>query len=146
MPSPKIILGAMALLLALGGAFVFGPLGPGSAYHRFMAKDPAYYAQVAHACEAVLRQHPIGSSALQPYAGPIGSFTLPPHDPSLPALIRALHPDTIILSSNRLYVGFGTGRVGWGIIWAQNEDQTNSWSLDTNANGVQKTLYAESRP
>jgi hypothetical protein len=93
----------------------FGPLGPGSKYHRFMAKGPTYYLQVARDCDPILKQHPVGSGALQPYRGLPGSFLLSAQNASLPPTIRALQPDTIILSSNRVYVGFGVGRLAWGL-------------------------------
>ena len=146
MRGSRIILGVVLMVGLLGALIYFGLAGAASRYHRFMAKDTAYYSQVAHACDAILQQHPIGSSGLQPYAGLPGSFTLSAQDASLPVPIRALHPDTLILSTNRLYVGFGVGRVAWGIIWEQDEDRTNSWTLDTNADGLQKRVYAESRP
>ena len=147
MRGPRVILAAGLLIVGLLSAVIyFGPAGPASPYRRFMGKDSAYYAQVARACDAVLQEHPIGSSGLQPYAGLPDSFSLSAPSASLPPPIRALHPDSIILSTNRVYVGFGVGRLAWGIIWEQDEDRTNSWTLDTNADGVQKRVYAESRP
>lgn len=147
MRGPRVILAAGLLIVGLLGVFIyFGPAGPASRYRRFMAKDTAYYAQVARACDAVLQENPIGSGGLQPYAGLPGSFSLSAEAASLSAPIRALHPDTIILSTNRVYVGFGVGRLAWGIIWEQDKDRTNSWTLDTNADGLQKRVYAESRP
>ena len=77
MRGPRVILAAGLLIVGLLGAFIyFGPAGPASRYRRFMGKDTAYYAQVARACDAVLQEHPIGSSGLQPYAGLPGSFSL----------------------------------------------------------------------
>jgi hypothetical protein len=147
MRGPRVILVTGLLIVGLLGWLIyFGPVGQASRYRRFLGKDAAYYAQVARACDAVLQKHPIGSSGLQPYAGLPGSFSLSAQAASLPAAIRALHPDTIILSTNRVYVGFGVGRLAWGIIWKQDEDRTNSWTLDTNADGLQKRVYAESRP
>ena len=147
MRGPRVILAAGLLIIGLLGAFIYlGPAGPVSRYRRFMSKDTAYYAQVARACDEVLQEHPIGSGGLQPYAGLPGSFSLSARAAPLPEPIRALHPDTIILSTNRVYVGFGVGRLAWGIIWEQDEDRTNSWTLDTNADGLQKRVYAESRP
>ena len=147
MRGPRVILAAGTLLIGLLGLIIyFGLAGPASRYRRFMSKDNAYYFQVARACDAILQQHPIGSSGLQPYSGLPGSFSLSAQAASLPAPIRALHPDTIILSTNRVYVGFGVGRLAWGIIWEQDEDRTNSWTLDTNADGLQKRVYAEYRP
>jgi hypothetical protein len=146
MRGSKIIVGAGISVLGLVFALVFfGPLGPGSKYHRFMAKDRTYYFEVARGCDAILKQHPVGSDGLKPRLGLPGSFILSAQDASLPLTIRALQPDTIILSSNHVYVGFGVGRLAWGIIWQQDDSRTNSWTLSTNADGLEKRLYAEAR-
>jgi hypothetical protein len=146
MRGAKLIVGVAVLIIGVVAALVFfGPLGPGSKYNRFMAKDPAFYSQVAHACDSILKQHPIGSRPLQPFHALPGAFSLSAQDASLPPIIRSLHPDTVVLSSNHVYVGFGVGRLAWGIIWEQDEDRTNSWSLSTNADGLERKLYAEAR-
>ena len=54
-------------------------------------------------------------------------------------------PDEILLAPNRMFMGFGVGRLGWAIIWGQNDAQTNQWKLDSNGDGSVKTVYAETR-
>jgi len=66
-----------------------------------------------------------------------------PRDPSLPDAVRALRPDEILLAPNRVFIGFGVGRLAWGIIWEQDDTQTNRWTLYSNAEGLVKTVYEE---
>jgi hypothetical protein len=139
------VVAALLIFGFFGILFCLGPFGPYSPYKRFMDKDATYYKQVAQACDSILRQHPKGSKGLQRDAILVDSFDLSTKDLSIPATIHALHPDRIILSSNHVYVGFGVGRLSWGIIWEQDDERTNSWTLSTNADGLNKTLYTEQR-
>jgi hypothetical protein len=160
MRAPRIILILIVAGVAVAGALIyFSPVGPGSPYRRFHARDSAYYSRLAHACDSVLQQHPqfakhsqgsgkqLPASMLWMDANDVlwEQVRLSPQDPSLPDAVRALHPDEILLAPRRVFLGFGVGRVGWSIIWEQDEIQTNTCTLQSNAEGLVKKVYAEAR-
>lgn len=61
-------------------------------------------------------------------------------DPSLPKIIRALGPEHVTLSSNRVHISVGEGRGGFGILWEQDIGQ-KGWSLRTYAESLERTHY-----
>ena len=71
--------------------------------------------------------------------------SLSPRDSSLPDPVRTLHPDEVLLAPKRVFIGFGVVRLAWSIIWEQDEMQTNKWTLKSNAEGLVKKVYAETR-
>lgn len=125
--------------------FIFRP----SPYLRFMGKDAAYYTDVAHACDVVLKGHPvISSNAVAHYQGVALPYTLKlsGDDISLPAIIRALHPDTILVSSNLVWIEIPPERRGGFILtWEPDYMRTNFWALQSNGDGSVKTVYEENR-
>jgi hypothetical protein len=144
---------------AVGALLYFSPVGPGSRYRRFHAQDSAYYSRLAHACDSVLQQHPQFTKHSQASGKQLPALMLwmdandvvweqvrlSPQDASLPDAVRVLHPDEVLLAPKRVFLGFGVGRVGWSIIWEQDEIQTNTWTLQSNAEGLVKKVYAEAR-
>ena len=160
MPASRILPILLAVLaVAVGGFVYFGPMGPGSLYHRFHGRDPVYYSRLAHACDSVLQQHPdftkhSESATNQQPATMLWMDTdnvlweqvrLSPKDASLPEPVRALHPDEVLLSPKRVCICFGVGRAGWSITWEQDDMQTNLWIMQSNAEGLLKRVYAETR-
>jgi hypothetical protein len=147
----------MALVLAVG--LCLSPIGPASPYRRFRARDAEYYSRLARACDSVLAQHPgftkyssdsskqVPTKILWADANDViwEQVRLSPKDSSLPQIIRKLHPDEVLLAPKRVYIGFGVGRVAWGIIWGQDEVQTNTWTLQSNGDGLVRKVYAEPR-
>ena len=81
MSGSKIILA----LAFLGGIFIvlalFAPYR--SPYLRFIHHNQHYYARLAHACDALLAQHPLGTNRY---------VEISPTDPSLAHEISGLHP------------------------------------------------------
>jgi hypothetical protein len=145
----KIILGvASVAILLLYPLFAFW-LCP-YRYLRFMHRDTAYYTQVAHACDVIKQQHPVSpydsvtlsSGLVLPY-----TLKLSGGDPSLPKIIRALHANPILVSTNRVWMKVAAewGRAGFGLIWEREEMVTNNWALSTAAEGLSKTVYEEPR-
>jgi hypothetical protein len=110
-----------------------------------MRKDSSYYSQVAHACDSLLREHPVSSSnSVTLYEGMTFPFTLKlsGNDKSLPKIIRALHPDCILISSNRVVIDIlPLPHGGFGVIWRQDDLKTNQWILQSNG----ETVYQESK-
>jgi hypothetical protein len=90
-------------LVAVSPLFIFT-----SPFRRFMGKDPMYHAEIARACDSVMRQHPLGTNAaIVSVAGGDESILLldvPLSDPSLPKVIRDLRPSKITISKNRIHM------------------------------------------
>jgi len=146
----KIISGLVfGVILLCGLAFLLVP-GFHSRYLRFMGKDAAYYTEVAHACDSIMVQHPPSSTdSVTLYAHMVLPYTLKlsGSDPSLPKIIRALHADHILVSTNRVFIDIPPERMGgFGVIWERDEMRTNYWTLQSNGDGLVKTVYEESRP
>jgi hypothetical protein len=160
MRTPKIILAFLVLLLlTLSVLFYFSPIGPGSPYRRFHGRDSSYYSRLAHACDSVLSQHPIFTKHPEPIEQGTKFSTLwidangiiwdqikiSESDPSLPKAIHALHPDKIYLAPNRVFLGFGESRSAWSITWELDETRTNTWTMQSNAEGWVRKVYTETR-
>lgn len=138
--------------------FYFSPFGPGSPYHRFHNHDVAYYSRLADACDTMLQQRTNYTQHTKPATGGSedGPFIwldannvvwndirLGPDDPKLPEAVRALHPDEVLIQPDRVFIGFGIGRMGWAVIWEQDEVNTKRWTLFSNAEGAVKTVYTK---
>jgi hypothetical protein len=120
-----------------------------SLYKWFQAHDQTYFMHVAQDSDSVLKRHGVGFAGLQADSRALGWFRLPESDATLPASIQVLHPDYILVSTNRLWVNCGgRGRLDWGFMWGQDsEPRTNTWVLRSCiAYGFERTLYAESKP
>ena len=147
------MLGA-AVLAGVGVLLYVGPSGPGHPYWRFHRRGPAYYSRLGHACDAVLRDHPHftkhaeGSGKLRQEMMlwmddnnvAWEQTRLSATDASLPDVVRELHPDEILLSPNRVWLGFGLGRVAWSITWQRDDVHTNKWTLQSNGDGLVKIV------
>ena len=118
-----------------------------SRYLAFMHRDAAYFSDVAHACDAIRLQHPPGSNdSVTLYGKMTLSCTLKVsgRDPSLPMIIRALHPDHILVSTNRVFIDIPPERAGgFAVIWQLDENQPDRWTLQTSGDGLVKTVYEE---
>jgi hypothetical protein len=152
----KIIPILVALIVAaLVLVFSFSPIGPLSPYRRFNNRDAAYYSRLTHACDSVLKQHNNFTRHTEAGHSPFlwmdanqvvwEQAKLAPSDPSVPDAIRTLKPDEILLAPGHVFMGFGVGRVGWAIIWEQDQTQTNQWILKSNGDGLEKIVYRERR-
>jgi len=134
-----VIVGFAALMFP----FLFMP----SPYLSFMGKDTKYYAQVAHACDSLFQQHPVSSNnSVALYPGMVLPFTLrlSGQDASLPKIIRALHPNEILVSSNRIYIEIPPERMGgFSVIWERTGQNTNQGILQANGKGFDETVYQE---
>jgi hypothetical protein len=131
-------------------AFVFFALPLfSSPYLRFMARDAAYYSEIVHACDTVLQQHPVGSNDTVTLYGHTMPYTikLSAGDASLPKAIRALNPDMILVSTNRVFIEIPPERMGgFTVFWEPDEMRSNYWALQSDGDGLVKTVYEEWRP
>lgn len=121
-----------------------------SPYLKFMGKGSAYYTQIAHACDSIIMQHPVNaadsvslySHAVLPYTIRLSGF-----DASLPKVIRALHADMILVSTNRVLIEVPPEKMGGFVItWKPDDIRSNFWVLQSNGDGLVNTVYEEYRP
>jgi hypothetical protein len=112
-------------------------------YLRFKYQNAEYHARFGEACDLLLTQHPLGTKE-----GIMLSGTTTP----LPAIISALHPVRIELSSNFVWIGVHEGHIGglciiWKPQWVpQDQAQTNTWNLSiTSGEGPQEIVYVGNR-
>ena len=160
MSGSKIVLAIVGLaVISVGILFYFSPVGPGSPYHRFHSHDAGYYDRLARACDTIIQEHTNYTPHAQASPGHGESafiwldtnnvvwddIRLSPIDRSLPEAVRALHPEEILLEPDRVFFGFGAGRLGWAIIWQQDDLNKNRWTLSSNAEGFVKTVYTETK-
>jgi hypothetical protein len=120
-----------------------------SLYKWFQAHDQAYFVQVASDCDSILRRYPIPFSGFEADSQASGWFRVPVSDEALPAGIRALDPDYILVSTNRVWVNCGGRlRLDWGFMWRdESESPTNAWVLRSCITyGPERTLYVKEQP
>lgn len=115
-----------------------------------MSKDNTYYSEVARACDSILNQHPVSSNDIVKLHGQMMlpyTIRLSGRDASLPKIIKALHPDSILVSTNRVFIDISPERAGgFGVLWEQDEMRSNYWILKSSGDGMVKTVYGERRP
>jgi hypothetical protein len=106
-------------------------------YWRFLERNKSYYVGFARGCESIMAHHPAGTNLY---------VTVSPADVSVPKIIRDLRPNRIAVEQNRISIGIGYGRAGFGIAWEPQPDgQTNTWAINTYAEGLIRTPYVETR-
>jgi hypothetical protein len=147
MRTPKVILGfVFAVVLLSGLAFLAFALFS-SRYLRFMHKDNTYYSAIAHACDSILLEHPVTSNDVVRFSSHIVvpfRMRISGNDSSLPNIIRQLHPDFVLIGSNYISLTIPPERMGgFGVSWKQDEMRSNYWILESDGDGLVKTLYEE---
>ena len=120
-----LVVGVIALcVLVLLAVTLFS-----SRYLRFMAKDKAYFSEVAHACDSILRHHPVSSNDTVTLYGHMSlpyTMKLSGHDGSLPKIIKRLHPDMVLISTNRVLIDIPPERMGGFVItWEADHLHSN---------------------
>jgi len=118
-------------------------------YLRFMHRDANYYAEVAHACDFILQHRPVTSNDVVRLPGtrtlPF-RLKIPGNDPALPKIIRRLNPDFLLVGTNHVSLFIPPEKMGgFGVIWTQDELQTNRWILQADGDGMLKAVYTEVR-
>jgi hypothetical protein len=121
-------------------------------YRGFMGQNQTYYCEIADGCDQLIIQNNKGllkndgPSDLKPpqlYPDVAHTVSLSGTNKALSSLLQELHATAFWVSSNRVYVRIGPmTRYGWGIIWEQDESDTNLWRLSTNGDGLQKEVYS----
>ncbi|GEM_PF-2905324 len=135
-PIAKLLLLFVALLIAF---LLVLPILVHRQQFAFRHSSPGYYADFTRACDSLLAQHPVGTNKF---------VEVPINEPSLPDIIRQVHPFSIKVASNRVWIlAWGPGRGnGVAIVWEpQSQGQTNVWTLSTTVENQTRTLYAAAR-
>jgi hypothetical protein len=138
------LFGLLAFVLAV--VFLLGYGWPGRGigdYPRFVIREPAYHAQFAQACEALLRSTPQGHH--RHLAG---------SDAALDPVILQLHPrivnvarDIIVQNQTNqasgvtIYVGIGPAM--YSVVWAPQDGVAENpvWELSANQESLSTVLF-----
>jgi hypothetical protein len=130
------------LIIAVVMAFVLGllwllPMMFESHYIRLQHKDREYYVELAAACDSILTKHPLGTNKV---------IWIPVTDPSLPMVVRDLHPIKLQVNPQRVWMLLDNdSRAGIGLEWQPKLDDTNVWKLDIVAESLETVIYSAKR-
>lgn len=105
-------------------------------YVRFESRGRQYYAEFAKACDSVMAKNPVTTNDY---------VEVPVTDPSIPKIIRDMHPTDIELESNRVSMDINSdSRFGYSIKWGPVEGApTNIWVLSTEMQNIWTTKYIQ---
>ncbi|HWY32642.1 MAG TPA: hypothetical protein VNX46_17895 [Candidatus Acidoferrum sp.] len=129
-----VIAVVMAFVL---GLFWFLPMMLESHYIRLQHKSSGYYVELAAACDSILAKHPLGTSEVN---------WIPVTDPSLPKVVRDLHPLKLKVNPQNVWMLLDyDSRNGIGLGWGPKWEDTNVWTLSIVAEGLETVLYSAKR-
>ena len=131
---------ALAIILVLAavvlGLLWFLPMFQ-SHYIRLQHKSHQYYVDLAAACDSILASHPLGTNE---------AIWIPVTDPSLPKVVRDLHPLKLQVNPQRVWMLLDSdSHAGIGLEWQPKWDDTNVWKLDEVAESFETVLYSVKR-
>jgi hypothetical protein len=112
--------------------------GPSPSHIRFMRRGPKYYSQLASDCDSLLQTASAAELAR--------SNRIPGSSTNLPAMIKGLHPNYVLLKTNGVLIKIGEGRTGYAVEWARNSAYPSQWDLETSAEGQLNLLFSDRRP
>ena len=134
----RIILVVAVVMAFVLGLFWLLPIMFESHYTRLQHKSGEYYAELAAACDSILVEHPLGTN---------GVIWIPVTDPSLPKVVRDLHPIKLQVNPQRVWMLLDSNsRAGIGLEWQPKWDDTNLWKLDIVAESLETVIYSAERP
>jgi hypothetical protein len=108
-----------------------------SHYIRLQHKSHEYYVELAAACDSILASHPLGTNEV---------IWIPVTDPSLPTVVRDLHPLKLQVWPERVWMLLDyDSHNGIGLEWQPKWDDTNVWKLDEVAESFETVLYSVKR-
>jgi hypothetical protein len=106
-------------------------------YFGLRHKNAKWYADFTAACDSVLAEYPPGTNEV---------IWIPVTDPSLPKIIRDLHPLKLQVNPQRVWMLMGSdSHAGFGLEWAPKWGDTNVWILQTIAESMETVLYSAQR-
>ena len=107
-----------------------------SRYESFASRQPPYFAEVAHACDAILREHLAITNRFLKLIG---------NEPWLPHAVLGLHADEVRVYPNRVWIGFDAEENSFAVLWEAQSDDPKSWALMTDFDGKLKRVYVEQK-
>ena len=126
----------LVLVVAIVGLVWFLPMFQ-SHYIRLQHKSPQYYVELATACDSILAKHPPATNE---------AVWIPVTDPSLPSVVRDLHPLKLQVNPQRVWMLLDSdSHAGIGLEWQPKWDDTNVWKLDIVAESFETVLYSVKR-
>jgi hypothetical protein len=136
-----IVVGGILVCLVLGLAILYG-LPP--TYFGFMSHSQSYYATLATACDHLIETTPHNAANASVWPGFV---VIPGNAESLPAAIRRLHANKVVVGTNRVAIVIGSPRLGFGIVWQPTEYSVTSvrWDLATSAESLSRVVYSTNK-
>lgn len=132
----RVILVIVVVITSFLGVLWFLPMFQ-SHYIRLQHKSPEYYAELATACDSILTKHPFGTNDV---------IWISVTDPSLPSVVRDLHPLKLQVNPHRVWMLLdNNSRAGIGLEWQPKQDDTNVWVLDIVAESLETVIYSTNR-
>jgi len=129
-----ILVTAVVVCFVIG---VYWLLTNRSHYIRLQHKSHEYYVELAAACDSILASHPLGTNEV---------IWIPVTDPSLPAVVRDLHPLKLQVNPNRVWMLLDyDSHAGIGLEWQPKWEDPNVWKLDEVAESFETVLYSVKR-
>jgi hypothetical protein len=128
----------MTILALLGLVLlVQGKLRASSVYARFLSHEPAYYAELAQACDSILRTHQGITNRFLHLTG---------SEASLPGPVRQLGATEVRVYPNRVWIGFDARKDSFALLWEASPEGSTSWALMTDLDGLLKPVYVVQKP
>ncbi len=132
------ITAVIAVVLACIVAFLwFLPTLLNPQYFGLRHKSTRWYVDFTAACDAVLAAHPPGTNE---------AIWIPVTDPSIPKIIRDLHPLKLQVNPQRVWMLMvRDSHAGFGLEWHPKWGDTNVWVLETVAESMETVVYSATR-
>ena len=123
-----VVVRCLFVVVALCGSCGFSP-----GYKSFLHKKPEFYAQLAADCDRLLPRGPITETA--------ETHKLARETNSLPALVKTLNPDAVLIDTNLVLLRIGTGLASFGVVWRQSDTDAHLWILSAYTEGSRREVY-----
>ena len=107
-------------------------LGTKSPYESFISHQAPYFAEVAHACDELLKGHQGMTNGFLELAG---------NEPSLPGGVLRLGASEVRIYPNRVWIGFEAEKDSFAVLWEPQADDPKSWTLMTDFDGYLRSVY-----
>jgi hypothetical protein len=137
MRTSRIILAIAVVMAFVLGLFWLLPMMLESHYVRLQHKSREYYMELAAACDSILATYPLGTNEV---------IWIPVTDPSLPMVVRDLHPIKLQVNPQRVWMLLDSdSHAGIGLEWQPKWEDTNVWKLDIVAESFETVIYSAKR-
>src|SRR5579859_105185 len=107
---------------------------PPTGLQWFTRQSPSYYLEMAQECGQLTAQASTDLASARRLAG---------NDPSLPQVVRDLHPNYVQVGTNGVGIRIGVGRGAYWVGWSSNPMDPTLWELEASAEGSRKTVFSQ---